>query len=128
MSLGMKESYKKGESDSILASSLAASIARCSEAPPLADVPRDLEKIVSRCLRRDPAWRFQHMDDLAIALRELKEESDSGKLSATAPPTGRRWRSWHLSSALAGISVLLIAALACRLLTGAHESSRMAPP
>jgi hypothetical protein len=27
--LGMKESYKKGESDSILALSLAASIARC---------------------------------------------------------------------------------------------------
>jgi Tol biopolymer transport system component len=51
------------------------------------------------------------MDDLAIALRELKEESDSGRLSATAPPTGRRWRRWPLSSALAGISVLLIAAL-----------------
>jgi hypothetical protein len=29
MLLGMKESYKKGESDSILASSLAGSIARC---------------------------------------------------------------------------------------------------
>jgi len=29
MLLGMKESYKEGESDSILALSLAASIARC---------------------------------------------------------------------------------------------------
>jgi hypothetical protein len=29
MLLGMKEPYKKGESESILASSLAASIARC---------------------------------------------------------------------------------------------------
>jgi hypothetical protein len=29
MLLGMRESYKKGESDSILALSLAASIARC---------------------------------------------------------------------------------------------------
>ena len=46
------------------------------------DVPRDLEKIISRCLRKDPERRFQHMADLKVALEELKEESDSGKLSA----------------------------------------------
>src|SRR5215470_16195413 len=45
------------------------------------DVPRDLEKIISRCLRKDPARRFQHMDDVNVALEELKEESDSGKLA-----------------------------------------------
>jgi len=42
------------------------------------DAPRDLEKIIARCLRKDPARRFQHTDDLKIALSELKEESDSG--------------------------------------------------
>ncbi|MCX6618925.1 MAG: protein kinase [Acidobacteria bacterium] len=49
------------------------------------DVPRDLEKIVARCLRKDPGRRFQHMDDVKIALEELKEESDSGKLTTVAP-------------------------------------------
>ena len=44
------------------------------------EIPRDLEKIVQRCLRKDLDYRFQHMDDLKVALRELKEESDSGKL------------------------------------------------
>jgi serine/threonine-protein kinase len=51
------------------------------------DSPRELEKIVARCLRKDPARRFQHMDDVKIALEELKEESDSGKLAAPVVQT-----------------------------------------
>jgi eukaryotic-like serine/threonine-protein kinase len=54
-------------------------------------IPRDLEKILSRCLRKDRERRLQHMDDLKVALQELKEESDSGKLvAAPAPQRGRR--------------------------------------
>src|SRR5713101_2598 len=45
------------------------------------DVPRDLERIISQCLRKDPERRFQHMDDLKVALLDLEEESNSGKLS-----------------------------------------------
>src|SRR5215469_1754488 len=44
-------------------------------------IPRDLEKIIARCLRKDVARRFQHIDDVKIALEELKEESESGKLT-----------------------------------------------
>ena len=40
--------------------------------------PRDLEKIINRCLRKDLGQRFQHMDDLKVELEELKKESDSG--------------------------------------------------
>jgi Tol biopolymer transport system component/serine/threonine protein kinase len=53
------------------------------------DSPRELERIVARCLRKDPARRFQHMDDVKIALEELKEESDSGKLAVPAQPADR---------------------------------------
>ena len=59
-------------------------------------VPRDLEKIITRCLRKDPARRLQHMDDIKNLLEELKEESDSGKLWAGAPSstgTGRSFRA-----------------------------------
>ena len=50
------------------------------------ETPYDLEKIVTRCLRKDPERRFQHMGDVKVALEELKEDSESGKLRAPKPP------------------------------------------
>jgi Tol biopolymer transport system component/predicted Ser/Thr protein kinase len=50
-------------------------------------IPRDLEKIIMRCLRKDVARRFQHMDDVKVALEELKEEAESGKLTGLAMGT-----------------------------------------
>ncbi len=76
------------------------------------DVPPELERIVSRCLRKEAARRFQHMDDLKVALEELKEESESGKLAAPQRPgTIRRRRLWivGLAAGLAFASVLVIA-------------------
>ena len=71
------------------------------------DVPRDLEKIISHCLRKDVERRFQHMADVKTLLDELKEESDSGKLTGiVAGATGRKSR---LPWALAGTAVLLAA-------------------
>ncbi len=70
------------------------------------DVPRDLEKIISRCLRKDPECRFQHMDDLKVALLDLKDESESGKLSAVSAIRRRSPLPW-----LAGTAVLLLAAV-----------------
>jgi len=43
------------------------------EPPPLKEVPAELEKLVTRCLRKDPARRIQHMDDVKLALEELRE-------------------------------------------------------
>ncbi len=71
-------------------------------------VPRDLEKIISRCLRKDPEYRFQHMDDLKVALRELKEDSDSGRLPAPERAVARPSRR---IAAVAG-GVILLAAVA----------------
>ncbi|MBI3693623.1 MAG: serine/threonine-protein kinase [Acidobacteria bacterium] len=71
-------------------------------------VPRDLEKILARCLRKDPARRFQTMADLKVALEELKEESDSGRLATTAPPPPAR-RSLWLYAGLAAVLVFAIA-------------------
>jgi Tol biopolymer transport system component/predicted Ser/Thr protein kinase len=56
------------------------------------DVPHDLERIINRCLRKDPSRRFQAMPDLKVALQELKEESDSGTLATTAVPQLARRR------------------------------------
>ena len=49
-------------------------------------LPRDLEKIITRCLRKAPERRFQHMADLKVALEELKEEADSRQLGVREGP------------------------------------------
>jgi Tol biopolymer transport system component/predicted Ser/Thr protein kinase len=62
------------------------------EPKPLSQVveglPREVERVVRRCLRKDPAHRFQDMDDLKVALEELKAESDSGELAGTPEGAG----------------------------------------
>jgi serine/threonine protein kinase len=57
-------------------------------------VPRDLSRIVRRCLARDPARRAQSALDVRNELEELRREIDSGVLDAQAPSAGARlWRS-----------------------------------
>ena len=61
-------------------------------------LPHELERIVARCLRKNPERRFQAMPDLKIALEELKEESDSGKLGAVMSPKPHRGRlGWTIA-------------------------------
>jgi len=72
-------------------------------------VPYDLEKIVARCLRKDPERRFQHMSDVKIALLELKEESESGRARPGAGAPGREDSKKRTPAAAAAI--LLVAAL-----------------
>jgi len=72
-----------------------------------ADISRDIEKTIARCLRKDPARRFQTMADLKVALQELKEDSDSGKLEISSG-TPKRKRMW-LPLAIAVLLVCLAA-------------------
>jgi Tol biopolymer transport system component len=74
----------------------------------MADAPRDLEKIINRCLRKDQDRRFQHMADVKVALEELKEESESGKL-ASILPTAPRWNKSRWPWALSGTAIVLTA-------------------
>jgi eukaryotic-like serine/threonine-protein kinase len=76
--------------------------------------PPELEKLVLRCLRKDPERRMQHMGDIKLALNELKEESDSGKL-ALAPGElaypKRTQGHWWIGIALAVLVLASVAAL-----------------
>jgi len=66
-------------------------------------LPREVEKLISRCLRKEVNQRSQHMDDVKIALQELKEESDSEVLGTAdaSRPNPRRRLLWVLSVAAA---------------------------
>jgi Tol biopolymer transport system component/predicted Ser/Thr protein kinase len=71
------------------------------------EIPREVSKILQRCLRKDPERRAQGMKDLKLALEEVKGESESGTLvgAAGAVQAKRRKVSW-------ASAVLLLAALA----------------
>ena len=57
------------------------------------EVSPELDRVIARCLRKEVARRFQHMEDLKVALEELKEESDYGKAtSAESSPIARSRR------------------------------------
>ena len=43
-------------------------------------IPRDLERIISRCLRKDPQRRWHSIADIKVALEDVLEELESGKL------------------------------------------------
>jgi serine/threonine protein kinase len=87
-----------------------AAILHLEPTPLPAEAPGDLTKVIGRCLRKDIARRYQHMDDVKLALEELKEESDSGKL-AGIPPTESK-RPWRRLWAAAAAAMLLLAAAA----------------
>jgi serine/threonine protein kinase len=75
-------------------STLAAVIER-DPASLAGEVPYELERIIGRCLKKDPERRFQHMHDLKVELQEFKEDSDSGRVQP-APSSSRQVKSTKL--------------------------------
>jgi len=80
------------------------------EPPPLEDAPPELDRIIRRCLRKDPARRSQHMADVKLALADLKEESDPGTLVTVAPRRRARVSRWAIAALAVG--VLAVASVA----------------
>jgi hypothetical protein len=63
------------------------------EPPPLAqavpDLPAELDKIIWRCLRKDPDRRAQHAGDIKLALEELREDRALDRLSRASLAGGQ---------------------------------------
>jgi serine/threonine protein kinase len=67
------------------------------------DLPKDLERIILHCLRKEPERRFQHMLDVKVELLDVKEESDSNATAATAAAALKRrsrWTAWPMAGVL----------------------------
>ena len=111
----------KGDS---AAATLAAVLER--DPPPpggfVPGLPADLEKLIQRSLRKDPAKRFQSMGDVALDLDEIATELDANRTR----PRERRPRA-RARWLLAGAALLAVASLvAWRLTRG--PASPPAPP
>src|SRR5579862_119716 len=87
-------------------------------------VPREVERIIERCLRKDPKRRWQNVLDLKIALDDASQDWELSKTAAgEASPAGAGRRSWRL---FIGLS-LTIAALAAGGYIGAKVLTRPQP-
>jgi tetratricopeptide (TPR) repeat protein/TolB-like protein/predicted Ser/Thr protein kinase len=75
------------------------------------DAGADIQRVLDKCLAKDPAERYQSMKDVVVDLRatrrRLETGAHSGPVTAVVTPTPRRPR-WQL--AVAVIAALLVAA------------------
>jgi Tol biopolymer transport system component len=80
-------------------------------------IPAELERLINRCLRKDPSRRFQHMDDVKVALDELKDELDPGRAAAVegaakiASPSAAKRQAWKRRWILAFAALVAICLL-----------------
>src|SRR5207237_7403326 len=55
--------------------------------------PADLQKVIRRCLAKDPEERYQNIKDVAIELKDLRRELKSQEIESTVPPLSGETRS-----------------------------------
>ena len=53
------------------------------------NAPVDLQRIVRRCLAKDPEERYQTIKDVALEIKDVRRELLSGGIDTTVPPPSR---------------------------------------
>jgi Tol biopolymer transport system component/predicted Ser/Thr protein kinase len=94
---------------------------RDDEPPPpnrlVPTLPPEIDRAVLRCLRKEPAKRWQSLSDLAAVLQDLKEDSESGRRVIVEAGSARRtWSRWWplVGVAAAGIVVIAVGPMLLR--------------
>ena len=85
-------------------------VLRSEPTPPrqiVASLPRDLERLILRCLRKDPERRYQTMLDVRNELQEIEQDLKSGQ---GLPSAAVHRRSWAAPWIAVGAVLLLVAA------------------
>ena len=105
---------------STLAAIITANPHRATEIAP--SLPRDVDRIIGRCLRKNPAQRLQHMGDIRSLLEEIRDDLESGRFSPRDmhPVKSRKY-------AIAALSALSVAVVAGVLILGLRRPAA-APP
>ena len=75
------------------------------------DIPRELARVVQRCLAWEPRDRYQSARDLQHDLRAMQQDLESGEWSSSSTVAPMRRRSSTLPLALSALAVAAIAAV-----------------
>ncbi|MFL6353147.1 MAG: protein kinase domain-containing protein [Bryobacteraceae bacterium] len=92
------------------------------------DVPPELEGLIGLCLRKNPADRYQHIDDVKLALEQIKEKSYAGVLTSAAKTQRRHGRFVWGAGLVAVLLLVSVGVWFVRSKTRAPEASLVAVP
>ncbi|HEX5228910.1 MAG TPA: protein kinase, partial [Bryobacteraceae bacterium] len=85
------------------------------------EIPHDVDRIIGRCLRKDPLRRWQSMADVKVALEDVLEDLESGRLGAAGVAVAAQPRS-RLRLVLLPVVIVLA------LLAGGYAAWRFLKP
>ena len=89
-------------------------------------VPKELERIVDKCLAKDADERYQHAEDLLVDLHRLRQELETGTPKAASRPALARGLS---PAAKAGAAAVLVVVVGLTWwVTRSFESTQQPPP
>src|SRR5439155_24942040 len=95
---------------SVIAASLEREPEPMSRLQPL--TPPALERLVRRCLAKDPDDRWQTARDLLAELRWLSHDSNTSSVTVGASATPSPRRAWLLARSMTVVTVLAVVTLA----------------
>ena len=87
-------------------------------------VPKELERIVDKCLAKQPASRYQGVNDLLVDLRGLQKEQQAEAATAARPAPAPTQHSHRTPWLLAGAAVLMALAVTAGAFLGLFESEK----
>jgi len=107
-------------------SAIAILSAVLKEEPPAPPgIPAELQALLTRCLRKDPARRMQHMDDVRLILEDLRMDAIVPALPAQEKPRLRRIPAVAL--AILAVGAILISIWALRRASPDRGQMRLLP-
>ncbi len=96
--------------------------------PPASEIssttPPELERLIARCLRKDVNRRSQNMADVKLALEELRDESESGKLALRTAVVDAGARRWLWPAVAMACALIVVAAFTWVYLNSRGTQSR----
>jgi serine/threonine protein kinase/tetratricopeptide (TPR) repeat protein len=76
-------------------------------------IPMEMERIVNKCLQKDPSDRYQHADEFIVDLRQIKKDSETNKLPSktgiSKSPPQKQKKPFLVPGIIAVVIVSLIA-------------------